>query len=324
MASKKLYTDITIGSDTIDPISVEVSEGYNQVTSRCSIETEDILDIDLNNEITIDMGFEGNHQVLFKGYVDEIQATRLPATYGIEGRDVLKLAIEHYIVTESLDNPWSRSNISAEDLVRDLLKEALIYNYNGAVSHYTFGVEGPAEFNLMSSWDSINKVCQILAYNCWADNGIVYFDRIFPEPAGASSKSFTVGNAGTIVTVNYNYNTDELRNKVVVFGKDGIYAEDHIVSPYLPPGFYKTAIVSNSLIDTQSMADDSASYNLQLYNRLTETMSIEAEGDPTVRCRDTVDVTEPFTEMVAEKWFVYAVSHRIDNNGYKISLNLTK
>jgi len=133
-----------------------------------------------------------------------------------------------------------------------------------------------------------------------------------------------VGSLGNIEIIEYAFSTEELRNKVVVFGRDDIYAEASAASPHLPSGFYKTAIVSSELIDTQDMADDSATYNLELYNKLTENLRVEAEGNPLVRCRDIVGVTEPFTSMAADLWFVYAVDHDLDENGYSMSLTLSK
>lgn len=324
MPVKGLYSAITIGGVSLDTLSVEVSEGHKQVTARCSIETEDITGITLNDPITIDIGYDGSHGVIFVGYVDEIVETRMPGTYQIEGRDILKRAIEHYLVTTDIENPWSRKNIAAEDLVKDLLHEAGITSYVGDTSNFTFGVKCDAEFNLMSSWDAIRTICHIIAYNCYAENGVVYFKRVFPVPAAIADHSFIVGNLGNLLMAEYVYNTDNLRNRVVVFGRDGIYADKKADSPYLPAGFYKTAIVSNELIDTQSMANRSATYNLNLYNRLTEAFRVEVEGNVSVRCRDTVAITEPFTEQSADKWFVYTVSHRLDDDGYKMSLSLTR
>jgi len=322
--TKTPYKAVTIGGNPIDILNIEVSNGHKQTCARCSIETDDITGVNLNQEILVDIGYVGNHGQIFKGYVDEISETRMPGTYSIEGRDILKKAIEHFIVSADIEVPWCRSHITAEGLVEDLLNEAQIYAYNGDVTHFTFGIQCPAEFNLMSSWDAISQICNILAYNCFAVTGTVYFTRVFPIPSGAPTANFTVGNAGNILTIKYNYNTENLRNRVVVFGYGGIYAERKVASPYLPVDFYKTAIVSSELIEQQSMADDSAQYNLQLYNKLTESLHIDAEGDHTVKCRDTVSVTEPFTGMSADHWFVFSINHRIDDAGYKMSMSLSR
>jgi len=338
MTTRLLYCNTVIGGTPIDVLSVEVNEGHKQTTARFSLETEDITGLNLNQTVTIDLGFVGSHGQVFVGYVDEIAESAWPGVYTISGRDVLKRAIEHYIVTTDLEHPWSRENIDAAWLVRDLLKEAGITNYIAGASSFDFGTSHPAEFNLMSVWDAITQICNILAYNCWAENGTVYFARVFPVPtipAPPLSKHFDVGTAGNIEVIDYQYNTDNLRNKVVVFGREGIYAaRQSNTTPcagnpaanctYLPAGFFKTAIVSSEMIDTHSMADSSAQYNLVLYNKLTESLRLEAEGDYTVRCRDTVTVTEPFTGMSNDPWFVYSITHRIDTSGYKLVITLSR
>ncbi len=324
MTIRTLYDDVTIGGNSVDIKQVEVSEGYKQTTATFNVELEDAAGLEVNDEVEIDIGYTDSHGVIFEGYVDNIQYNRLPGTYTLTGRDILKLAQEHYIVSTDLENPWSRNNISAEDLVEDLLAEASITSYSGAATGFTFGVQNDAEFNLMASWDAISTICRILAYNCWAENGVVYFDRVFPIPDVSASQAFTVGDSGNIIVIEYGYSTDNLRNKVVVFGLLPIYAEASIASPYLPDGFYKTAIVSSELIDSQSMADDSAAYNLDLYNKLTESARIDAPGIYTVRCRDTISITEPFTGMDEDLWFVYSITHTLGPNGYTMSISLSR
>lgn len=333
MPVKNLYTDVTVGGNPVDIISIEVTEGYRQTTATCNIETEDITGVSLNGAIIADIGYDSSHGVIFRGLVDEISETRPPGIYTISGRDILKRAMEYFLVTTDIEHPWSRENIAAENLVRDLLAEAGIVGYAGDTSNFTFGVQGPAEFNMMTSWDAVNMINNILAYYTYAEDNIVYFQRMFPVP-GASTNILRVGNVGNIELIDYGYNTDNLRNKIVVFGKSPITAEasradswDPRVGAYvqlLPVDFYKTVIVSNELIDTQAMADGAVNYNLDLYNRLTEFMRVECEGLYTVRCRDTVTVIEPFTGMSSDDWFVFSASHRIDDNGYRMSLNLSR
>lgn len=325
MPIKRIHWDGVVGGDysDLDGITgIEISETYKQPCARARLECEDLGSFGLNDYITLDIGFTTSHSVAFKGYIDTITTTRRPGLYEITARDILKRAIEHWIVTTDLENPWSRSNISAEALVRDLLAEAGITTYVGSVSNFTFGVSSPAEFQLISSWDAVEKINNILAWTCYAEDGTVYFNNTQPTP-GTPSFTLTVGDDQEIEQINYDISTENLRNKVVVFGKDGIYAEASAVSPYLPSGFYKTAIVSSELIDSQSMADDAADYNLALYNRLTETLKLDIEGNASIRARDTVTVTEPFTGVNSD-WFVYSVQHRVDESGFVTSLHLMK
>lgn len=324
MSIKTLYINISgdgSGMDDID--SIEIDEGYKQPSARFKITTRSVGTFTLNDQIIIDIGYDTDHAAIMYGYIDSITATDQPGTYEVAGRDIIKRAIEHYIVTTDLENPWSRRNISAESLVQALLSEAGITNYSGDTSSFTFGVNYPAEFQLISSWDAIERICNIIAWRCYAKNDTVYFQNLQPEPSGSPSITLQTGASGNISTVSYEYSTDNLRNKVVVFGRDGIYAEDSAVSPYLPTDFYKTAIVSSELIDTQSMADDSATYNLNLYNKLTEVVKVDVEGNPSLRARDTVECIESFTGVTGD-WFVYSVIHRIGNDGYMTTAHLTR
>ena len=71
------------------------------------------------------------------------------------------------------------------------------------------------------------------------------------------------------------------------------------------------------------MADDAATYNLNLYNRLTEIAKVDIIGNSSLRARDTINVLEPFTGIDSD-WFIYSITHRIDENGYTSSLHLSK
>jgi len=131
MPVKELYVQVTVDGNPIEVVSVEVAEAYKQACARCSFTLAALSGVGLNSTIIVDLGYVDNHAQIFKGYVDEIGLSRMPGLYRVECRDIIKRAIEHYIVTTDLENPWQRENISAEDLVRDLLAEAGITNYSG-------------------------------------------------------------------------------------------------------------------------------------------------------------------------------------------------
>ncbi len=321
MTMKTLYHSITGG---VEAVSIEVFESYGQATAKCSIITDDYGSLDLGDLIEIDMGYVGNHGVVFKGYIQDINSERLPGQHIIEAHDVLIRAVEYLLVSTDLDNPWSRRNISMENLVGDLLAESGITNYSGDASGFTLATgEVPAEFQLVFVMDAINQVAEIIAWHCYADqSGTVHFEDLKPIPAGSPVASYTTGSGGNLVTVSRHISTDELRNKVVVFGNPPIYASASAASPYLPGGFYKTAVVSTPLIDTQSMADVCASYNLAAWNRLTEILQVEAEGDYARHARQTVGVTESFTSTTGN-WFIYDITHSLSNT-YVMRMNLRK
>jgi len=319
---KTLHYNITAG---IDAESIEIYEGYSQAVARCSIITPDYGSLGLSDKIEIDIGYTGESGKVFTGYIQSINAEQLPGHYVIEASDVLIKAVEHLIVSIDLDNPFSRRNISMEDLVEDLLNLAGITNYSGDTSHFTLATgEEPAEFQLIFSMAAINQIANIIAWHCYADhNGEVFFKDIKPTPSGAPSHTFSVGTSGNLLVVNRSISTDNLRNKIIIFGAPEIRAEASVVSPYLPANFYKTAVISTELIDTQSMADLSAAYNLDKWNKLTEILQVETLGNYEIHARQTVAVSETFTGA-SGNWFVNNVTHRFNKGGYMTNMTLVK
>lgn len=298
---KKLVYDITVDSSPVGVIDVDFTDAYKTPVTKCTFTTNADVSGWLGKTASISIGLNSATHI-FSGTIGEIGYTRLPGVSSVVVSNILDRAQKHYIVTSSLEEPWTRNNISAQDLVRDLLQLAGITNYVGWTSSFTFGVTSPVEFNLLSSLDAITQINNILATNIYAIGDTVYWDQIQPVP-GTSVKTYS-----SFVSVNYTYGTTDLRNKVVVFGKPPIYAEASAESPHLPPGFYQTAIVSSELINEQSMADQSVVYNLNLYNKLTEELRVEIEGDPTINVRDTVTIAN--TGIGADgDWFVYSVKH---------------
>jgi hypothetical protein len=307
----------------IEALDITVIEGYNQPTARCTITTPDYGGLGLGDSIEVSLGFDSSNGKVFEGFVQNITSERMPGYHTIEAEDVLIKAVEHLMVTEDLENPFTRTNITAEDLVQDVLTEAGISSYTGDATGFTFATgEVPVEFQLTFAWDAIQMVADVVAWHCWADtSGTVHFEDIDPVP-GSSSATLDTGASGEILQSNRSVSTDNLRNKVAVFGIPPIVAIDSASSPYLPAGFYKTAVISSHLIDTQSMADTTASYNLSKWNRLTENTSLEALGNYSIHARDTVTVSESFSGASGD-WFVYAITHTLSDT-YTIRLNLVK
>jgi len=321
MTVKQLSHTIGIGGNSISATNIEVNAGYGQPCSRFIVETNNLNNADLGDVANITLGYVGDTAQVFSGYVDKISSVSESGIYTLEGRDKLRRAVDFLIATDSPDTPWLRENISAEALVGDLLNEAGITDYSGDTSNFTFYY---APFQLVTSWNAINQICSIIAWHCWAKvDGQIRFASILPEPSGAPSASISSGAGGELVILSYHKSTDNLRNKVIIFGKGGITATASASSPYLPSGFYQTAVISSELIDTQDMAQSSANYNLNKWNRLTESINCQALGDPSIKCRDTIEVTETWAG-ISGNWFVYSITHRMSESQYLIDLTLTK
>jgi hypothetical protein len=317
------YTIALNGNPVTDLDACTVDEGFNQSSTRFEMTMHTLPACSVNDSVSITLGYVAGAALIFTGYIDNIQPTNPDGLTTVTGRDALKRAAEHLLVPVNSEDPaFKRVNISAETLVQDLLAECGLVNYGSDVSGFTF-LE--PEFSLEFVYGAIERICGILQWHCYADTaGKVWFQDIKPVPAGAAVANFTVGVGGNLVTINYRQSDEDLRNKVVVFGKEDIYAEASAASPYVPAGYYKTAVVASPLIDTQQMADGAANFNLTAWNKLTEIVEAEAEGNPNVHVRDTVFVQDAFTGR-NENWFVYTCSHRFaSDKTYKLGLTLIK
>lgn len=317
MAAKDLYASIT-GVDT--PISIDIVEGFKNISTSCEITCVSTT-LGLGDDISIDMGYVGDHGVIFTGIVKKINKAAPDNSIKLSCFDTLVKASDYFMASEDPNEPFSRTNIDAADLVGDLLALASITNYTPVTTNFTFT---EPEFNLVSVADAIGQINAILAYHIWSDeNGQIFFQdrRPYVMVGDTPILTFITGNSGSIITNEYTRSDDDLRNKVVVYGQDPILASAQTSSPYLPVGFYKTAVIASPLITTQSMAQDSADFNLELYNRLTRTVSCEALGDYRLHARDIVTITEAHTGVSGD-WFVYSLSHSFNDGGYTMRMVL--
>ena len=137
----------------------------------------------------------------------------------------------------------------------------------------------------------------------------------------AGDTPFTTVNG--IVRIGHRRSDRDLRNRVVVYGTDGIYASAEEESPYLPAGFRKTVVVASPWIDDQGMAQAACDYNLDKLNRLTEEITIEVVGNPDLHARKVVTVSESHTGISGD-WYIYTCEHRWGEGGYTTNLELRK
>lgn len=340
---KDLYVNIP---DVTGIENVNISESYGQ-TSAVATVTCTATNLVLNSPISIDCGYNDNHQVIFTGRVKNVTRSRAEGTIKLTCRDILIDASDLFMVADDPENPWQRSNISAEDLVGDLLAEAQITNYYPHVPmNFTYGLNAPAEFNLISVMDAIGQITRTLVWHVYADPTYVHFTDIKPYYRTGAQKDTEYGTGGhtddiishklctdgsladedvkkIIETIDYVYSDEQLRNKVKVFGRDNLMEEASEPSPYLPSEFYKTAVIASPLIDSNDMASKAAWFNLRLYNRLTENANLQCLGDPTIQARQFVKISDTKTG-ISGKWFIETANHVLSADGYSLRLGLTK
>ena len=330
---KTLYCSIS-GVSNIYNVGLSESHNASSATAiiKCGSHTKNIGD-----QITIDLGYEDGHGQIFTGYIKSIEREIPDNTYTITCNDVLIRAIDYFVASTNPEEPFSRKNIAAEDLVKDVLALAGLYDYSAQATSFTLAINTDAEVNLVSSYDYCKSIADIVAWNLWAESdGTVYFRNRKPYVMDGTSGQpgdvadipisgvvLETGDKKQNIQINYKISERDLRNRVVVYGTTGIYAEAKEESPYLPENFYKTIVAANVIIDTQDMAQRSADYNLDLYNRLTEELQLTVVGDHRLRARKVVAVNDSYTGL-NQNFYIYSCEHQWGSSGYTCQLDLRK
>lgn len=307
-------------------LSAVVQDSFSSPTSTAQILAEN-CSLNLGDSVTVVMGYVGNTFTAFTGFVKEIELKEPEMYYTISAANVMIRAVDFFIASSTPTNPFTRSNISAEDLIQDVLELSGLTSFNMEATAFTFAVHNPVEVNLTSAYDYAHFLADIIAFNLYADNlGVVHLINRRPYPVGGDVPVGTIDSGdGNVLSADYAVSDRDLRNKVIVYGSGDIHAEASAVSPYLPAGYYRTVVVSApGVIDTQSMATQSANYNLNLLNKLTYRLSLSVLGYVGLQARDVITVNMPELGISSEDFFIFAVEHNLSRNGYITSVELRK
>lgn len=312
--STDLYCTVTGTAGNV--ISVTIDQSYSQISTIATVECDGTT-LNLGDVISIDMGYDSNHAVLFSGYVKKIEYERPAFVTRITANDTLVRAVDYFLASDNPDDPLKFDHISSLNLIKGLLAACGITNVVGSEPGFTWGTSSEgAKFNLQTVADAVQFVCSVVGYTLYDDGtGQIHFVQRWPYATGGdvSTKSFSTGNSGQIVTCQYIKSTDKTRNRIVVYGKTPLQAEARADNPYLVVD--QTAVVAHPLLDTQELCDNTASVNLNLLNHLTQSFEVEVEGDPTIVPRMIGDITESYSGAVARKIFLYRVSHSLTMGG---------
>lgn len=305
--------------------AVSLNESHNSVTAQATVDCYSTT-LSLGDSTTINMGYTGDNGKVFTGYVREIRKNLPDANTQIILEDELSKANDYFMAAANPDNPFSRSNISTEDLVEDILNEASITNFTASLPlSVTWGTFGPIEINLVSAWAAASSIADMMAWKIYADrNGQVHLEDRKPYVMTGETADFDFDVSDEdILSIDYTRSSENLRNRIVVYGLNNISATASAVSPFLPSGFFKTSVIATPFLDTQGNCQKAADFNLELFNRLTERLTLSIEGDWNVAPRKIATVTEGFTGVSGD-WYIYAVESRIDRSGYIQNLVLTR
>jgi hypothetical protein len=345
-----LYCDIT-KTDKVQ--SVNISNSHSNSCAQAVFTTND-TSLDIGDSVTIDLGYVDHHHQLFKGYVKQKERKVPDGTYTISCYDKMIRAVDYFIVSSNPDAPWTRDHIEASDLVEDLMSMAGLNDYDGQNTHFDLGINTNVEVNLISVYDFCKQIADIVTWSLWCDqDGQIHFRNRKPfvmdgtqytghgQPGYATDSSTnTPLTDKDFIDFTYKRSEKDLRNKIQVYGVTGVSAEAHkaksldpsIVFPYsdpesftqiLPSGFYKTAAVATTLIDTDSLAEDCADYNLILLNRIEVGAVCTIVGNPDYDCRQVIAIDEAVTGLT-EDWYVYAIQHSFSKSGFTSYLELRR
>lgn len=312
---KSLSVSVT-GCSNILKISAQDSHvtGSAQAVVECGNTT-----LDVGDSISITLGYTGDTGVIFSGFVKMMERKAPSGEYVLACQDVMTRAMDFYMASTNPDTPFTRSNIKAEHLVRDVFAEAGLTNYSSDNSNFTFGVVSPVEVNLISAYDFCKQIADILAFTIYADSsGTVHFKNRRPFVTGSDTPVATIT---TKTRLSYVRSEKDLRNRVVVYGQSGIFAEAKASSPFLPSGFYKTTVIATEIIQDVGVAQDAADFNLVQFNRLTKQVSVSMEGDHSFTARQIVTLNDTFTGVSGD-WYVFGIEHAFGTDGYLTNLDL--
>ena len=195
--TRDLFKSVT---GSIDMISAEIITAYRTVCRRASVTSRNLGGLGIGDDISLDIGYAADHATLFSGRIRSISVADPRGTYVIDAEDALWQAKEYYFIPEDLDNPWSRSNISAEDLVEGILAEAGLTDYVGYATGFTFATgTQDVEIKLVSAWDFISWICEVVIYS---PRGYYHGTHIITLPVSGTR---FVAFIGTIVLLSLFY-----------------------------------------------------------------------------------------------------------------------
>jgi hypothetical protein len=327
-----LYCTVT-GTPKVITASINSSHG-SPTTS--AIITTNASSLDIGDAVTIVMGYVGSNSTIFKGYVKQIEKNVPDNLYTITCSDKMIRAVDYFIAAEDPNNVLTYKNKTAESLVQDLMAMSGLNSFTYDQTYFTFGVTHDFEINNVPCYDYCRTIADILTWHLWCDiNGTVHFENRKPyvmtgdtgqpgdttdeRPEGYAAHTVTTG-----ISLNASWSKSEkdLRNRVIVYGVNGIHATAQASSPYLPSGFYKTVVADlQSILDSQSEVDRTADYNLNLLNRLTYGMKVNIVGDSTITAREILRIKNTYLG-VDSNWYSYGCEHQFSPDGYTTALDL--
>ena len=342
MTDRKLAATVT---NTATPVAINVSQSHDSATAIASISAISTT-LDVGDSVTINLGYSTGTTTVFKGYVKAREKKTPDGLYTITAHDVMTRAVDFFIVSPDSTTGYEYQNITAHALIQSLMTMAGLSSFDFDNTSFTLGINNPFEVNLVSSYDYSRMIADLIAWMVWADRvGTIHLKNRKPFPmdgsaeTGAGQPGYVVDSSLLTVTdtgifdISYGFNEKDLRNKVVIYGAEDLYAEALSATSYdpalgssraiLPAGYYKTMMLASPLIDDAGFAQDACDYNLTLYNKLQYQVPITVEGNGLLEARKCITVTST-KASVSGLWYIFQCEHAWSNAGFITNLLLTK
>ena len=342
MTATTLYANVT-GCSGIISIAITNSHDSAVATANITVHTTTLT---VNSPLTIDMGYSGNHAVLFTGYAKSIQRELPQNTYTIVASDVMVRAVDYFIASENPMQPLEYKSIWAEDLILSLMQLASLagpgkYDFDPTYMFFGnySGVEFPFWVNQVSVLDYCKTISDNLTWNLWVDaNEVVHFKHRLPYVMDADNPGplvppydIDVPLAGyqltDVISINDSYTISEkdLRNKIIIYGFVPIVGIASAKVKCLPDGYYKTISFGLDTIYNQEDAQKMAEYNLDLFTRLTESIKVTIVGDVRLNSRIVISINSNLLGSVGSgNWYVFGCTHNLSKNGFTTDLDLRR
>lgn len=339
MTDKTLYCTAT-GATNIS--SVTVSQAHESATAIATINCINFSGT-LGDSITVNMGYSTNNGRTFRGYVKRVEKTSPEGVYTISANDALTRAVDYFIVSTNPEHGYTYRNITAEDLIATVLGMAGLSSFDFDTTYFTFGINNDVEVNLVSSYDYSRMISDIIAWMVWADSdGVIHLANRKPYPMFGDSgqpgdnpdSSIATITDSQILSFNLSKNDKDLRNKIVIYGAENLYADAQQATSYdpisdsyeqvLPAGFYKAAVLASPLIDNQGFAQDAANYNLDMMNRVVYELNITVEGDHIYEARSCVTLDSTSYSTYNGLWYIFQCDHSLNSSGYQTNMVLRR
>lgn len=317
MTTKHLYAT---ASPLTGIIGVTVQNSHAAATGQATIQCTGLGGASIGDSITVDLGYTTDHGDIFTGFIKEISYDVPSKVYTIACMDEMIRAVDFFVAPTNPEEASSWSNISAEDLVGNVMALAGLTNYDYDTTNFTFAVNGDKqEVKMVTVYDFCKGIADLLAYSLWYDDGVVYFkDR---KPYYTAGDILTTITDDMILSGSYRTSVKDLRNRIVVWGSEGIYADADAAAAEdsLPDGFYKTVLFSHPMIDTVDSAQKAADYNLAKLNHLSRSITLSVLGEHIYKCRTNVHLTSDY--FPDQDLYLFSVNHSWSQAGYTCELD---